>query len=136
MNQWDEIIRNYGEVKQEFCGENRYIGVENIMEFYITADCQLEVAPRNAIQTMVRMEWTMDAFFDNGGTTQFIDRVAGSLGIHASTVKIVSVYEGSLVVNYGVENDDPDQLAATKEKQTEAFATGGLDLGAPIIDAQ
>ena len=57
----------------------------------------------------------MDEFFSNGGTTQFIDRVAGSLGIHASTIKIVSVYEGSLVVNYGVENDNEEELAELEE---------------------
>ena len=51
---------------------------------------------------MVRMEWSLDAFFSNGGTTTFADRVASSLGIHASDIKIVSVYEGSLVVNYAV----------------------------------
>jgi hypothetical protein len=136
MNQWDETAYppGYGEVKQRFCGENRYIGVVNIFEFYITAGCQLEVAPRNAIQTMVRMEWTFDEFFDNGGTTEFIDRVAGSLGIHASTIKIVSVYEGSLTVNYGVENDNEEELAAAKAAQTEAFATGTMDLGAPVLD--
>jgi len=59
------------------------------------------------------MEWTMDAFFSNGGTTSFMDNVAGSLGIHASTIKIVSVYEGSLVVNYEIAdtNNDPVALA-------------------------
>jgi hypothetical protein len=57
------------------------------------------------------MEWTMDAFFKNGGTTSFMDRIAGSLGIHASTIKIVSVYEGSLVVNYDITADDPVALA-------------------------
>ena len=51
---------------------------------------------------MVRMEWSLNEFFSNGGTTTFADRVAGSLGIHASDIKIVSVYEGSLVVNYDV----------------------------------
>jgi len=60
---------------------------------------------------MVRMEWSFDEFFSNGGTTTFMDRVAGSLGIHASTIKIVSVYEGSLVVNYAIENDDAAELA-------------------------
>jgi len=67
----------------------------------------LQIAPRNAIQTMVRMEWSVDEFFNNGGTTSFVDRVAGSLGIHASTIKVVSVYEGSLVVNYDINVDDP-----------------------------
>jgi len=57
---------------------------------------------------MVRMEWTQKEFFSNGGTTAFVDRVAGSLGIHASTIKVVSVYEGSLVVNYDIVVDDAD----------------------------
>lgn len=65
---------------------------------------------------MVRMEFTMENFFKNGGTTTFMDRIAGSLGIHASTIKIVSVYEGSLVVNYAIENDDPTALAAIETK--------------------
>jgi hypothetical protein len=58
------------------------------------------------------MEWTMDSFFANGGTTSFMDRISGSLGIHASDVKIVSVYEGSLVVNYEVTSpdDSPESL--------------------------
>ena len=51
---------------------------------------------------MVRMEWTIDAFFKSGGTTTFMDRLAGSLGIHASNIKMVSVYQGSLVINYAI----------------------------------
>jgi hypothetical protein len=152
MNQWDEVERGYGAITRSFCGENRYIGVKNILEFYLTQGCKLQIAPRNAIQTMVRMEWTVDEFFDNGGTTQFVDRVAGSLGIHASTIKVVSVYTGSLVVNYDIAVADPAddssssdeaastastpeaQLAEIKAKQTAAFSTGGMDLGAPITD--
>jgi len=112
------------------------MGVVNIMEFYITPGCTLEIAPRNAIQTMVRMEWTVDEFFSGGGTTAFIDRVAGSLGIHASTIKVVSVYEGSLVVNYGIENDNEQELEEARAAQTEAFATGAVDLGAPVLDVE
>ena len=51
----------------------------------------------------------MEDFFADGGTTQFIDRLTASLGIHASTVKIVSVYEGSLIVNYEILVDDDDE---------------------------
>jgi hypothetical protein len=88
------------------------------------------------------MEWTMNEFFSNGGTTKFIDRVAGSLGIHASTIKIVSVYEGSVVLNYDITVDTTStssaqkQLAKIQAKQTEQFATGQMDLGAPILDVQ
>lgn len=49
MNEWDEVERVYGSVKQEFCGENRFIGIKNILEFYITEGCTLQIAPRDAI---------------------------------------------------------------------------------------
>merc|ERR1711998_644894 len=49
MNQWDEGEKMYGSIKQDFCGENRYIGVKNILEFYLTAGCNLHIAPRDAI---------------------------------------------------------------------------------------
>ena len=45
-----------------------------------------------------------------GGTTTFVDRLTASLGIHASQVKIVSVYEGSLVVNYEIEPEEGQTL--------------------------
>ncbi len=38
------------------------------------------------------MEWTMSKFYSNGGTTKFADRLSAALGIHASQVKVVSVY--------------------------------------------
>jgi hypothetical protein len=45
--------------------------------------------------------------------------LTASLGIHASTVKIVSVYEGSLIINYeiSVDDDDEDALNAIAENQ-------------------
>jgi hypothetical protein len=57
------------------------------------------------------MEWTFEEFFADGGTTAFIDRLTASLGIHASTIKIVSVYEGSLIINYEITVDDDDEEA-------------------------
>jgi len=136
MNQWDEGIRMYGEIRRRYCGENRYIGVKNILEFYITAGCTLQIQPRDAIQTLVRTEWTLAEFFADGGTTKFVDRLAGALGIHASTIKVVSVYQGSVVLNYAitVADDDQTKLDAIQATQTRLYATGQLDLGAPILD--
>jgi hypothetical protein len=107
-NAWDDKKRAFGVVTRTNCGNNRYMGEKNILEFYLTEGCELNVSPRDAIQTLVRMEWSVDQFFSEGGTSTFAERLAGSLGIHMSTVKVVSVYEGSLVVNY--------ELAATKEE--------------------
>lgn len=77
----------------------------------------------------------MDAFFSGGGTTQFIDRLTASLGIHASTVKIVSVYEGSLVVNYEIAppDGDPEKLDELAAKQNEVLTSNSVDLGAPVL---
>lgn len=139
FNQWDKSINQYGAIseKQE-CGENRYIGVKNILEFAISGGCELEIRPRNAIQSMVRMEWTMEEFYATGGTTTFLDRLAGSLGIHASTIKIVSVYQGSLVINYEITTPDDDQstLNAIQADMEDKFATNKIDLGAPILDVK
>jgi hypothetical protein len=51
------------------------------------------------------MEWTMNQFYASGGTTTFADRLCAALGIHASQMKVVSIYEGSLVVNYNIVAD-------------------------------
>jgi len=82
------------------------------------------------------MEWTLTDFFAQGGTTSFMDRLASSLGIHASTIKIVSVYEGSLVVDYSIvePNDDPVRLQQLAAAQIAAYATNQVSLGAPILD--
>jgi hypothetical protein len=136
-NEWDDAARAYGKVVGGGkCGENRYEGVKNVLQFYISSQCTLTIIPRDAIQTMVRMEWTADEFFDNGGTTVFADRLAGSLGIHISTIKVVSVYEGSLVVNYEIAptEEEPLQMEELQARQNEKFATGQVDTGAPILD--
>jgi len=65
------------------------------------------------------MEWTMEGFFASGGTTSFADRLAGALGIHASSIKVVSVYQGSLVVNYEIEAESADALTSISEEQTK-----------------
>lgn len=82
------------------------------------------------------MSWSLDEFFGGGGTTTFSDRLAASLGIHASTIKVVSVYTGSLVVNYEIAPtaDQPISLEAVSKKQTEKFVSGGVNLGAPVLD--
>lgn len=96
----------------------------------------MQIIPRDAIQSLVRLEWSVADFFAKGGTTSFVDRLASSLGIHASTIKIVSVYEGSLVVDYSIvePNDDPVRLQQLAAAQIAAYATNQVSLGAPILD--
>jgi len=52
--------------------------------------------------------------------------VSGALGIHASNIKVVSIYEGSLVVNYDIvipdatptENDTSDSNSTVDGNST------------------
>lgn len=109
------------------------------MEFYLTTEqsCVLELKTRDAIQVSVRLEWSYAEFFAEGGTTLFVDRLASSLGIHASEIKIVSVYEGSLIIAYDIFSlfDDEVELEQRRLKQIELLATNKMNLGAPIIDS-
>jgi hypothetical protein len=63
------------------------------------------------------MSWTMDEFYSQGGTTSFVDRVSMALGIHASQMKVVAVYKGSVVVEYEVASDE---TVAEEEGQSSA----------------
>lgn len=104
--EWDkEAGENRELTGYKGCGENRYLGVSKTLEFIITAGCELEVNYVDGIVSNVRMEWTIDEFYGAGGVTSFIDRVSAALGIHASQMKVVAVYTGSVVVDYAIEPD-------------------------------
>jgi hypothetical protein len=45
-------------------------------------------------------------FFAQGGTIKFIDRLSAVLNIHASTIKIVQVWEGSTNIAYSITPTD------------------------------
>lgn len=78
------------------------MGVVNILEFFITPDCPVFIRPMNAIQLGVRLDFTFDTFFEQGGVTTFIDNMAAVLGVHKADIKVVSVYEGSVIVDFEV----------------------------------
>jgi len=48
----------------------------------------------------IRMEFTVAEFFESGGIVTFTDKMAAVLGIHAADIKVVSVYEGSTIVDF------------------------------------
>lgn len=105
-NAWDNAIQQPGLIKgNNGCGENRYVGIINYLEFYLTKNCTIFIEPVDSIQASVRMNWTLNQFFADGGTTKFVDRVAASLGIRATNIKVVSVYTGSVVVDFQVVED-------------------------------
>jgi len=121
---WDEELgRNGPLTKVKGCGENRFVGIENFLEFYITSGCDIVVEPRDAIMTKVRMEWSLAEFYSDGGTTRFVDRLAASLGINANRIKTVAVYEGSVVVDFIVEADENESSEEATESLEKIMTT-------------
>lgn len=95
--------------------------------------------PRDAIMLAIRMEFTMDEFFARGGVTTFVDRMAASLGIHAADIKVVSVYEGSTIVDFQIISDltaaVPLDLEAVQETFEEVVSTMDEFMGSPVLNA-
>ena len=90
---WDDSLGQHAPLtKTKGCGENRFVGVENFLEFYLEADCEVRVQPKDAILVSVRLDWTLEEFYADGGVDTFTDRMAAVLGVHASQIKTVAVY--------------------------------------------
>ena len=86
------------------CGENRQIvGSDSYIEFILTPLCEVFTEPITSIKANVRLDWTLDEFYASGGTTSFADRVCAALGIHASRLKVVAVYRGSVIVDFFID---------------------------------
>ena len=141
-NAWNTKISAPGTIRGDFggyCGENRYLGVANVLEFYLNGNCQIFITPVDSIQTSIRLNWTLAEFYSSGGTTKFVDRMAAALGIKAANVKIVSVYEGSVVTVTQIQStpDSPlDSVGGTSAVQSNLvtqLTNNAIPLGAPIM---
>lgn len=113
---WDDALGAHAPLtKTKGCGENRFVGVENFLEFYITPGCDIVIEPKDSIMTKVRMDWSLAEFYADGGTTRFVDRLAASLGIPANRIKTVAVYEGSVIVDFIIEAEEGQSSADAAE---------------------
>ena len=138
---WDHDIENWAVPTGKYCCENRFIGVYNILEFWLKPGCTCYVRPRDAIMLAIRLEWTVKAFFQEGGIGKFTDRMAASLGIHKADLKVVQVYEGSVIVDFQVltSEGDPDPtttLQGLEQKLKDIAPSLGDTLGAPVMQVQ
>lgn len=132
---FDNAIGRYSPLTKALgCGENRFVAVQNELEFYLTPDCEITVKPRDAIMSSVRMEWTLEEFYASGGETAFVDRVASTLGIHPSRVKTIQIYEGSVVVNFFLVEELEEELAQRGAEEGDTEETGETEEALPEAD--
>ena len=135
---WDPRTETYSVPAGRYCGEHRYVGVENFLEFWIEPGCTLFVYPRDAIMLAVRLEWTLAEFYESDGIGKFTDRMAAALGIHRADLKVVQVFEGSVIIEFMVmaPEDDPNPQAAldlVKYRFETVAPHLGDHLGAPLM---
>ena len=137
--EWDNSQQDWGEVSKTSCGEWRFLGVENRLEFFIDPGCELTIYPRDAIMLGIRMEFTLAEFWEEGGVVTFVDRMAGVLGIHRADIKIVQVYEGSTVIEFMIVSDPEDEEAVSlldvKDGFVSAVSTMTSFMGSPVLNA-
>jgi hypothetical protein len=138
---WDPAAGRHAALTEAAgCGENRFVGIENFLDFYLTPGCDIKIVPRDAIMTSVRLEWTLAEFYADQGVTRFSDRVAAALGIHRSTIHVVAVYEGSVIIDFFINAEEDDEEAETtlftiKNDLMGKIVANAIDLGAPILGA-
>lgn len=138
--EWDSNIGGPRPLSGAFCGEWRFIAIQNFIEFYLTSGCELKIEPLDQIRTTVRLNWTLEEFYADGGTTTFTDRVAAALGIPAWRVKTVAVYEGSVIVLFDIISDVSLEEPLEDLKNMGAQLVDNMRnlpgnwLGAPILD--
>lgn len=118
-NAFDDKIQKPGLItKTKGCGENRFVGVENYLEFWIEPGCEISIEPKDSIMAKVRMDWSLSEFFADGGTTSFVDRLAATLGVPSYRIKVVSIYKGSVIVDFQIDPADPPAAAAIDPNAT------------------
>jgi hypothetical protein len=123
-NPFDDQLGRPTELEKTVCGENRYVGIANFLEFYITPGCEIRLKARDSIQSSVRMQWTLEEFYADDKVTDFIDRLASVLGIDPSRIYVPVVYEGSVIINvviFDENTDGDDNQAAWAEGKQETM---------------
>ena len=108
----------------------------------MTPNCSIWIEGVDVIQTNVRLNWTLNGFKQNGGTNKFKENLADSLGIQQTFIQILSVREGSVIVDFQIVQAEEDPtflkqggLSQVKNNLYQKIETQKLWLGAPILNA-
>lgn len=115
------LLDNNGEdpIDNTTCGSNKFFYENYTVHFVVTGDpdCQVRVSLTNSIKLNARFEMDINDFYESDGETLFIDRMAAVLGITTDRIKVVGVYEGSVVVTSFIQ---PDPSSTTVDNSSSA----------------
>jgi hypothetical protein len=139
-NDYDPTTLELVPIQRTACGENVYFKPTYIYEFYLTPNCTVRLEAQDFLEAMVRLQMSYDVFFNGGGRTTFLERITSVLGITQDKIRIVSVVEGSVIIDFYTTS--ALSTSALREKELSEFNDllqaqyngGTLDLGYPILD--
>ena len=127
------------------CGQNIWRYDENILELYISGECEIRAESVNSLMLSLSLDCTVTEFFSEGGPSTFLDSICGVLGIKRYRIRIVGIEEGSTDitafidqdVKYDIEGEEAKtsktELRELKTSLVSAFKEGGLYFGWDII---
>lgn len=69
------------------------------------SNCEVHVKILSAIKIEMALSIDPSDFYKDVGETTFIDRIAKTLNIHPSRIKIVGVRKGSTIVNFYITEE-------------------------------
>jgi len=107
----------------EGCGTNIYYGSNQTIEFVVNSedDCDVYVELTNAVKGTVRYDMDIEEFFAQDGETAFIDNIANILNIDPARIRITSVLEGSVIINFDIyASKQPDEADGDEQAEIEA----------------
>jgi hypothetical protein len=136
----------------EFCGANNFYYENGTIEFLVNGanKCQVRVRLSSFIKLSARLDIPFNDFYTSNGITTFIDNICAFLGIDTGRLKIVSVREGSTVIESVIQTTASDvDLAVNTTRNTHAdhlelnrlaellnsgIQNGSLKLGSSVLE--
>ena len=104
------------------CGENRWTVVENILEFTLTHGCVIILKPINTLQLTTRLDVSVADFFSANTQLSIRDKLALSIGVNPSRIKVVGFSIGSVIVQFEILTDPADS-SLSEEEQIQQLQT-------------
>jgi hypothetical protein len=138
-NPYNQTTKSYNPIAKTQCGENRYTKLTYVYEFYLTYGCEVKLEGVNFLEGMVRLQWSIDDFFADGGHDTFVDRLSSALGIPQNNIRIVDTREGSVILEWyahsskTLDTDQVNELEYWGSLAQALYSQGHLDLGSPIL---
>jgi len=103
MNYTSELMS-----KGPLCGRHIFLYETTKIYFILTGeeDCIVHVKQIEAVRLSLKIEMPIQDFYDNDGQMTFIDKMTTFLGIPHNKLKIVSIIQGSVIIDYEIILDD------------------------------